>query len=248
MGESVREFYDGLAGEYHLMFADWRQEIARQGEALDALIRNRSEGVTASLLDCACGIGTQAIALALKGYRVHATDFSAPAVERARREAQSFGAAITFGIADFRALDRTLTEHFDVVIPLSRRGRSPAGPRADARAPAAGWIVPGEHPRLRPTARGRREGRCGGPGASGIARQAAGTGPTRHHAVGIRRCPRPPHRVSGVGLGIRRTFLCRASVLHLPVRRRASHFPSRVAVPGVAPGRAGRSVGECRVP
>lgn len=116
MGESVREFYDGLAGEYHLMFADWRQEIARQGEALDALIRNRSEGVAVSLLDCACGIGTQAIALALKGYRVHATDFSAPAGERARREAQSFGAAITFGVADFRALDRTLIEHFDVVI------------------------------------------------------------------------------------------------------------------------------------
>lgn len=116
MGESVREFYDGLAGEYHLMFADWRQEIARQGEALHALIRRQSDGTAASLLDCACGIGTQAIALALQGYRVHATDFSAPAAERARREAQSFGAAITVGVADFRALDQVLTERFDVVI------------------------------------------------------------------------------------------------------------------------------------
>ncbi|MBX9629757.1 MAG: class I SAM-dependent methyltransferase [Burkholderiales bacterium] len=116
MSESVRAFYDGLAGEYHLMFADWRREIARQGEALDALIHRQSDGAVASLLDCACGIGTQAIALALQGYRVHATDFSAPAAERARREAQSFGAVMTVEVADFRHLGEVLTQRFDVVI------------------------------------------------------------------------------------------------------------------------------------
>ena len=116
MNGPERDFYDGLADEYHLMFADWRQEISHQGEALDAVIRQRSEGSVTDLLDCACGIGTQAIALALQGYGVHATDFSAPAVERARREAQSFAADITFDVADFRALDQVFAERFDVVI------------------------------------------------------------------------------------------------------------------------------------
>lgn len=116
MTDLVRTFYDGLADEYHLMFADWRQEIVRQGEALQALIRQETQATAASVLDCACGIGTQAIGLALRGYRVHASDFSAVAVERARREAAKHGAMLSFGVADFRALDVAISEVFDVVV------------------------------------------------------------------------------------------------------------------------------------
>jgi glycine/sarcosine N-methyltransferase len=116
MTDLVRDFYEDLADEYHLMFADWRQEIPRQGEALDRLIRREAGPAAASVLDCACGIGTQAIGLAKRGYRVHASDFSAAAVERARREAAVLGATLSFGIADFRALDASISEVFDVVI------------------------------------------------------------------------------------------------------------------------------------
>ena len=116
MADRVREFYEDLADEYHLMFADWRQEIPRQGEALDRLIRREAGPAAASVLDCACGIGTQAIGLAMRGYRVHASDFSAAAVERARREATAFGVTLSFGVADFRALDAAIAEAFDVVI------------------------------------------------------------------------------------------------------------------------------------
>jgi SAM-dependent methyltransferase len=47
---------------------------------------------------------------------VHATDFSAAAVGRARREAAACGAALTFGVADYRALDAVIADVFDVVI------------------------------------------------------------------------------------------------------------------------------------
>lgn len=116
MNGNVREFYEELADDYHLLFADWRQEVPRQGEALDRLIRREGVGAGARVLDCACGIGTQAIGLALRGYRILATDFSAAAVERARREARDLGATLAFGVADFRALDVATTEIFDVVV------------------------------------------------------------------------------------------------------------------------------------
>ncbi len=70
----------------------------------------------ASVLDCSCGIGTQAIGLAKLGYTVHATDLSPAAVERAKREAASFGVSMAFGVADFRFLDTQVTGTFDVVL------------------------------------------------------------------------------------------------------------------------------------
>jgi SAM-dependent methyltransferase len=118
MKDSVQQFYDELAGEYDLMFADWRQEVARQGEVLDAFIRRRLDKEARSVLDCACGIGTQAIALARCGYAVHATDLSASAIERAKREAASFGVPMTFDVVDWRALDAKVKDTFDVVICL----------------------------------------------------------------------------------------------------------------------------------
>jgi SAM-dependent methyltransferase len=116
MMPSVRQCYDGLANEYHLMFADWRAEVVRQGEVLDRLIRCQVGASARTILDCACGIGTQAIGLATRGYTVSATDLSPAAVARAAREAASFGVSMTFEVADFRALDAKVTGTFDVVL------------------------------------------------------------------------------------------------------------------------------------
>jgi glycine/sarcosine N-methyltransferase len=116
MTPSVRQCYDGLADEHDLMFADWRAEVVKQGETLDLLIRRQVGPVAGSVLDCACGIGTQAIGLAMRGYTVHATDLSPAAVARAARDAASFGAALTLDVADFRALETTLMDTFDVVL------------------------------------------------------------------------------------------------------------------------------------
>ena len=102
--DSVLQFYQSLASDYHLIFAEWQESVRWQGEMLDEIIRASLGRQPASLLDCTCGIGTQAIGLALRGYTVHATDLSRAAVERARREAASLGASLTFGVADLRTL------------------------------------------------------------------------------------------------------------------------------------------------
>ena len=110
------DFYERLAPDYHLIFADWQASVRRQGTALDALIRARLGPPPLSVLDCSCGIGTQAIGLALCGYTVHATDLSPAAVARAEREAAALGAAVTWGVADLRTLDRQVAGTFNVVL------------------------------------------------------------------------------------------------------------------------------------
>jgi SAM-dependent methyltransferase len=112
----VLQFYDRLANSYHLIFADWQEGVRWQGRILDQLIQAQGMMPPQSLLDCACGIGTQAIGLALQGYRVHATDLSPAAVERAGREAGAFGVSLTLGVADMRTLDRQVAGTFKVVI------------------------------------------------------------------------------------------------------------------------------------
>jgi glycine/sarcosine N-methyltransferase len=113
---SVQEFYDHLADEYHLIFGSWDQTVKWQGEVLDALLRSETGRGSLSILDCSCGIGTQAIGLALLGYSLTATDLSSRSVERAKEEAERCGAQIAFGTADFRALEGSVEGTFDAVI------------------------------------------------------------------------------------------------------------------------------------
>src|SRR5918998_1493903 len=116
MADSVREFYDELAENYHLIFADWHGSMRRQAAALDTLIASDLGPGPHAVLDCACGIGTQAIGLALLGHQVHATDLSPRAVARAEREATARGASLSFGVADLRTLATQVSGEFDVVL------------------------------------------------------------------------------------------------------------------------------------
>lgn len=104
MTESTRRFYDSLAADYHLMFADWDASISRQATALDALILGRLGPGTRTVLDCACGIGTQAVGLAGRGHRVVGTDLSPVAAARATREATARALRLPAAAADMRAL------------------------------------------------------------------------------------------------------------------------------------------------
>ncbi|MFI1533438.1 class I SAM-dependent methyltransferase [Streptomyces anandii] len=97
---SVARFYDELADDYHLIYPDWDTSIRRQGNALDALIGQDR----ASVLDCSCGIGTQAIGLALRGHRVTGTDLSPRAAARAAREAARRNLSLRTAAADMRRL------------------------------------------------------------------------------------------------------------------------------------------------
>jgi 2-polyprenyl-3-methyl-5-hydroxy-6-metoxy-1,4-benzoquinol methylase len=95
-------FYDDMAGAYHLIFDGWEAAIDRQR---DVLCRLLPPPATAGLiLDCACGIGTQALGLAAAGYRVEGSDLSKPAIERARLEAAARNLVIPFRLDDMRHL------------------------------------------------------------------------------------------------------------------------------------------------
>jgi SAM-dependent methyltransferase len=110
-------FYDGLAGDYHLIYADWESAIERQGQALDATLRARhGKRPPLRLLDCSCGIGTQSLGLAARGYEVTATDLSPQAVARCAREARIRGLEVVTAVADMRDLGSLPEGAFDIVI------------------------------------------------------------------------------------------------------------------------------------
>jgi glycine/sarcosine N-methyltransferase len=109
-----RTFYDSLAVDYHLIFGDWWTSATRQGAVLDRLLGEHGVAPGATVLDCTCGIGTQALPLATRGYRVTGSDLSPAAVARARAEADTRGIDIRLGAADVRSL--TVPTPFDVVI------------------------------------------------------------------------------------------------------------------------------------
>jgi len=118
MSESVLDFYNNFSEEYHLIFKDWDNSLKWHSKTIDKEIVKymnvpREE---ISLFDCSCGIGTQAIGLALLGYKVHATDLSPKAVQRARKEAERLGATLTFGVADFLTMNEQVSGLFDIVI------------------------------------------------------------------------------------------------------------------------------------
>jgi glycine/sarcosine N-methyltransferase len=116
MDDSVARFYDDLAEHQHLVFADWEASLVWQADVLERVIRAQLGPAARSVLDCSCGIGTQAIGLAGRGFAVHATDISRAAVARAAREAAARGVPLTTGVADLRALDREVGGTFDVVL------------------------------------------------------------------------------------------------------------------------------------
>lgn len=113
--ERVVDFYDGLADDYHCVYADWESSVRRQGEALDRLVRERLGEGPHRVLDCTCGIGTQSLGLAALGHAVVGTDASERSIERARVEARRRGLDIRFEVADVRTLSVD-PGGFDVVL------------------------------------------------------------------------------------------------------------------------------------
>lgn len=112
---STRHFYDQLAERYHLLYPDWDASIGRQGQALDALIQSHFGPGSRTVLDCAGGIGTQAIGLAAHQHRIVATDLSPIAITRAAREALQRQLSLPAAAADMRALPFRPAS-FDVIV------------------------------------------------------------------------------------------------------------------------------------
>jgi SAM-dependent methyltransferase len=112
----VNDFYDRMAGLYHLIFPDWDASMQRQAGQLAEIIKGRWGEAARSVLDVSCGIGTQAIGLARHGFSVTATDLSGAAVARAKAEARRRAVEIDFSVCDMRAAHNHHRRQFDVVI------------------------------------------------------------------------------------------------------------------------------------
>jgi glycine/sarcosine N-methyltransferase len=117
MARTVQDFYDDLSGDYHLIFEDWEAAIASQAAALESiLVRESGNAMPMTVLDCACGIGTQALGLAKAGFRVTGVDLSPRAIERARTEASARHLDLQFHVTDMLHLDLVPRNEFDAVI------------------------------------------------------------------------------------------------------------------------------------
>jgi len=116
VSDLIESFYDDLAPCYHLIFADWNRSIAWQASILAPILERATGKTSPHVLDCACGIGTQALGLAQRGHRVAASDVSQASVERARKEAHLRQLDIRFYVADMTGLGPIGESNFDAVL------------------------------------------------------------------------------------------------------------------------------------
>ena len=110
--DRTRRFYDELAQDYDLIFADWNASVRRQGSVIARLIGEPRQRI----LDVACGMGTQALGLVLEGHAVVARDLSPRLVERAGAEAARLDLELDVGLGDMRETRPDDAGRFDAVI------------------------------------------------------------------------------------------------------------------------------------
>ena len=114
----TQTFYNNLASHYDKLFLNWQSTTTEQALILDKLFGQYGYDHSARILDCACGIGTQAIGLASLGYSVTASDISDEELKEAVKRAAKNNVMIRFAHADFCALSETFSEQFDILIAM----------------------------------------------------------------------------------------------------------------------------------
>ena len=114
----IQTFYNNLATQYDKLFLDWQATTREQAEILHKIFESNGFDNTAKVLDCACGIGTQAIGIAACGYNVTASDISDGELVEAEKRAKDNNVKICFKHADFCALSDTFAEKFDILIAI----------------------------------------------------------------------------------------------------------------------------------
>nr|VFJ93099.1 MAG: Methyltransferase domain-containing protein [Candidatus Kentron sp. H]VFJ93849.1 MAG: Methyltransferase domain-containing protein [Candidatus Kentron sp. H]VFK00512.1 MAG: Methyltransferase domain-containing protein [Candidatus Kentron sp. H] len=109
--------YDQFSSDYHWLYSDRTLScepfLEQYGALLDAIPSD------AKVLDCACGIGIQALTLARRGFSVQGTDLSpgmiARARERGREERMTLPpGGLSFTVSTWEALPRRFHHEFDV--------------------------------------------------------------------------------------------------------------------------------------
>lgn len=117
-GDDPAEFYDRMAGFYDRIASGWDASMARQGRLLEDLLVRLLGRRPQRVLDCACGIGTQALGLAARDFDVTASDLSPEAVTRARAEAAARGLSVEVSVADMTSSEALPPGPFDAVLAM----------------------------------------------------------------------------------------------------------------------------------
>lgn len=110
---AMADQYDAFASDYDWVFANF-------GEAGQGYVEGVSATIGSELppdpliLDCACGTGVAAIALAKHGYRVVGTDASEGMIARARQHAAADGLGVEFMVCRWDALGEQVRRQFDL--------------------------------------------------------------------------------------------------------------------------------------
>ena len=91
MMDVTQTFYDNIASQYDKLFLDWNATTQEQAVILNKIFNHNGFNTSAHILDCTCGIGTQAIGLAALGYLVTDADISDGELVEAKARAESLG-------------------------------------------------------------------------------------------------------------------------------------------------------------
>lgn len=111
------ESYDEFAAHYDQIFENWEASIVRQATVLGGILeRECGDRRPIHVLDCACGIGTQSLGLAMKGFEIEGCDISSGEIQRARSEASKRGLTVPFSVASMLQLTAVGQSSFDAVI------------------------------------------------------------------------------------------------------------------------------------
>lgn len=120
----VDDFYTDLAHNYEWLFPD--EAIGSRGtvgatspgskDLLERILETLPSG--ARVLDCACGISADAIALVRRGYNVTASDGSASMVAEARRRSRQFGVEIDIIQSSWQDLPERVPGAFELILCL----------------------------------------------------------------------------------------------------------------------------------
>jgi len=110
---SVDEFYTRAAELWPETETRWKAGVDAEAERLRELF---GDGVGRSALDCTCGEGVQALALARLGWQVTGTDRVEESLATARGRAEDLGLALKFRCCDVRELAAACLDRFDLVL------------------------------------------------------------------------------------------------------------------------------------
>jgi 2-polyprenyl-3-methyl-5-hydroxy-6-metoxy-1,4-benzoquinol methylase len=107
-----------MASQYDKFYSDWQKTTHDEAVFLNDIFKNSGFDKTAKILDCACGIGTQAIGLAALGYSVTGSDISEGEIVEAKKRAKENNVDICFKSADFCYLSEVFSEKYDIIIAM----------------------------------------------------------------------------------------------------------------------------------